>query len=178
MDKLDREGLCACRLFREHCTFYKGVFVKDLSRLGRRLKDIIIVDNSPSAYMFQPENALPILSWYDNMNDHVLYEFLPILAGLSKVEDVRTYLKRFVFDNQVHITKAYQIMKPIAAREEDTHMQNLVMLSQPGERSPSENKYRDDGPLSRSGNKKAQAVEIKKPLLNTWTQNIKRQHGP
>ena len=43
------------------------------------------------------------------------------------------------------------------------------MLSQPGERSPSENKYRDEGPLSRSGNKKAQAVEIKKPLLNTWT---------
>ena len=34
MDKLDPKGICTKRLFREHCTFYGGVFVKDLSRMG------------------------------------------------------------------------------------------------------------------------------------------------
>jgi len=37
--------------------------VKDLSRLGRKLENIIIVDNSPNSYFFQPENALPSLNW-------------------------------------------------------------------------------------------------------------------
>ena len=30
------------------------------------MKDVIIVDNSPNAYFFHPENAVPILSWYDD----------------------------------------------------------------------------------------------------------------
>ena len=51
MDLLDPEGLCESRLFREHCTFHGGVFVKDLVRLNRDMKDVIIVDNSPAAYM-------------------------------------------------------------------------------------------------------------------------------
>jgi RNA polymerase II subunit A small phosphatase-like protein len=39
-------------LYREDCTFWNGIFVKDLTRLGRRMEDIIIVDNSPAAYLF------------------------------------------------------------------------------------------------------------------------------
>ena len=33
IDFLDPKGLCAHRLFREHCTFFNGILVKDLSRL-------------------------------------------------------------------------------------------------------------------------------------------------
>jgi RNA polymerase II subunit A small phosphatase-like protein len=40
------------RLFREHCTFFQGVFIKDMSLLGRPLSDVIIIDNSPSSYAF------------------------------------------------------------------------------------------------------------------------------
>jgi RNA polymerase II subunit A small phosphatase-like protein len=69
VNQLDPDNFCAYRLFREHCTLVNNAFVKDLTRLGRKMKDVIIVDNSPVAYMFQPENALPILSWYDNMED-------------------------------------------------------------------------------------------------------------
>ena len=28
-----------------------GIYVKDLSKIGRNLKDVIIVDNSPHAYI-------------------------------------------------------------------------------------------------------------------------------
>jgi len=66
MELLDPQHLCSYKLFREHCTFYNNAYVKDLSRLGRPLKDTIIVDNSPVAYLFQPENAMPIPSWYDD----------------------------------------------------------------------------------------------------------------
>ena len=52
MSILDQEGWCSNRLFREHCTFYNGIFVKDLTQLGRNMKDVIIIDNSPSAYLF------------------------------------------------------------------------------------------------------------------------------
>jgi RNA polymerase II subunit A small phosphatase-like protein len=49
-----------------------NAFVKDLSKLGRQMTDVIIVDNSPIAYMLQPENALPIISWYEDMTDREL----------------------------------------------------------------------------------------------------------
>mmetsp|Transcript_32946 Transcript_32946/g.50379 ORF Transcript_32946/g.50379 Transcript_32946/m.50379 type:complete len:97 (-) Transcript_32946:1501-1791(-) len=75
MDILDETNCCSDRLFREHCTFTNGMYVKDLSELGRDLKDVLIIDNSPTAYLFQPENALPIISWYDEKDDVVLYDY-------------------------------------------------------------------------------------------------------
>ena len=73
VDILDPEHMCSYRLFREHCTYVNNAFVKDLTRLGRAMTDVIILDNSPIAYMFQPENAIPILSWYDNPEDTELH---------------------------------------------------------------------------------------------------------
>jgi len=52
MKILDSGELCDYKLFREHCTFFNGIFVKDMTQLGRHMKDIIIIDNSPSAYLF------------------------------------------------------------------------------------------------------------------------------
>jgi RNA polymerase II subunit A small phosphatase-like protein len=52
MKIIDPEGLCSYQLYREHCTFYNNAFVKDLTRLGRAMSDLIILDNSPIAYMF------------------------------------------------------------------------------------------------------------------------------
>ena len=53
MDILDENQCCAFRLFREHCTFINGVYVKDLKRLNRDLKDIIIVDVSKYIYILK-----------------------------------------------------------------------------------------------------------------------------
>ncbi len=44
--------------FPESCVFHRGNYVKDLSRLGRDLNKVIIVDNSPASYIFHPDNAV------------------------------------------------------------------------------------------------------------------------
>lgn len=59
-DLLDTENIFKARLFRESCAFYRGNYVKDLSRLGRDLNRVIIVDNSPASYIFHPDNAVSI----------------------------------------------------------------------------------------------------------------------
>jgi RNA polymerase II subunit A small phosphatase-like protein len=79
--------------------------------LGRDMKDVIIIDNSPAAYLFQPENALPILSWYDDKEDQVLYEYVSLLKELSNVEDVRPILSTSVSENVINIQKAKDLIR-------------------------------------------------------------------
>jgi RNA polymerase II subunit A small phosphatase-like protein len=67
-----------------------------MSLLGRPMKDVIIVDNSPNAYYFHPENAVPILSWYDDLDDRCLFELIPLLEALAQVDDVRKVIPQFV----------------------------------------------------------------------------------
>uniref|UniRef100_A0A8C1D3F9 CTD (carboxy-terminal domain, RNA polymerase II, polypeptide A) small phosphatase-like a n=2 Tax=Cyprinus carpio TaxID=7962 RepID=A0A8C1D3F9_CYPCA len=92
-DLLDRWGVFRARLFRESCVFHRGNYVKDLSRLGRELNKVIIVDNSPASYIFHPENAVPVQSWFDDMTDTELLDLLPLFEGLSKETDVYSVLQ-------------------------------------------------------------------------------------
>lgn len=87
----DLLGIKAPILYRDSCTFHEGSYVKDLTHLGVDLKDVIIIDNSPSSYQFQPENAIPIKDFTGDQNDDELLKIVPILYGLSIVDDVRTY---------------------------------------------------------------------------------------
>ncbi|XP_028328131.1 CTD small phosphatase-like protein isoform X2 [Gouania willdenowi] len=87
-DLLDQWSVFRARLFRESCVFHRGNYVKDLSRLGRELNNVIIVDNSPASYIFHPENAVPVQSWFDDMNDTELLDLLPFFEGLSKEDEV------------------------------------------------------------------------------------------
>lgn len=92
-DLLDQWGVFRARLFRESCVFHRGNYVKDLSRLGRELNKVIIVDNSPASYIFHPENAVPVQSWFDDLTDTELLDLLPLFEGLSKETDVYSVLQ-------------------------------------------------------------------------------------
>ena len=60
------------------------------------MKDVIILDNSPIAYMFQPENAMPIVSWYDDKEDRQLHRSAVLLERLAYEQDVRKIIKRLI----------------------------------------------------------------------------------
>ncbi|XP_027691572.1 CTD small phosphatase-like protein isoform X2 [Vombatus ursinus] len=94
-DLLDRWGVFRARLFRESCVFHRGNYVKDLSQLGRELSKVIIIDNSPASYIFHPENAVPVQSWFDDMGDTELLDLIPFFEGLSREEDVYGMLQKF-----------------------------------------------------------------------------------
>lgn len=94
LDLLDPKKLVRIRLFRDSCCPYEGNYVKDLSRLGRKLEDTIIVDNSPHSYIFQPENAIPIGTFIGDPQDHELLDMIPLLADTRMSEDVRDMLLR------------------------------------------------------------------------------------
>lgn len=93
LDLLDPRKVIRYRLFREACSNYKGNYVKDLNVIGRELKNTIIIDNSPSSYLFHPENAIPCGSWFDDETDTELYDMLPLLDELVTVDNVRTALQ-------------------------------------------------------------------------------------
>ena len=101
MLKLDPNNFCAYKLFREHCTFYNNAFVKDLTRLGRSMKDVIILDNSPVAYLFQPENAMPAVSWYDDKNDEELLRVANLLERMVHEDDVRKVIRTIIHNNKI-----------------------------------------------------------------------------
>ena len=110
LDILDTGKIIKHRLYREQCTFLNGIYIKDLKRLNRPLGDLIIVDNSPLAYIFNEENGLPIKTWYDDRDDIELIKILPLLIFFSKVNDVRKYIINFVEDNDIKYTEANEFI--------------------------------------------------------------------
>ncbi len=92
LDLLDRGATVRWRLFRESCYPYEGNYVKDLTCLGRELRNTIIVDNSPHSYIFQPFNAVPIRNFIDDMSERDLLDLLPQLLSLADVHDVSTVI--------------------------------------------------------------------------------------
>ena len=110
LDILDKEGYIQHRLYRDNCTFLDGIYVKPLKKIGRSIKDIIIVDNSPLAYAFDNDNGLPITSWFDDKNDKELFDITPLLIFLSKTNDVRKYIEKFVYFDKINYSKALKII--------------------------------------------------------------------
>lgn len=92
LDLLDKDGVIRWRLFREACYPFEGSYVKDLQCMGRDPSQMILVDNSPHSYAFQPENALPIGTFIDDMEDEELLDCLDTLLAVELASDVRPAL--------------------------------------------------------------------------------------
>ncbi|KAK5698314.1 hypothetical protein LTR17_023756 [Elasticomyces elasticus] len=94
LDQLDVHHVVHHRLFRESCYNHQGNYVKDLSMMGRDLRETIIIDNSPTSYIFHPQHAVPISSWFSDAHDNELLDLIPVLEDLAgpQVSDVSLVL--------------------------------------------------------------------------------------
>ena len=113
LDKLDKLNVISQRFYRENCIFQKGIYIKDLRKIGRELKNIIIIDNNPASYIMNMDNGIPIITWYDNLEDDQLIKLIPILKYLATVEDVRPFIRQIVNRkiNKIDFNFANQIIK-------------------------------------------------------------------
>ena len=98
LDLLDKNKCIKYRLYREHCTFSNGIYIKDLKIFERKINNMIIIDNNPLSYDNNIENGIPILSWYDDLDDNELLKLLPILKYMSSpnIPDVRNIINKIV----------------------------------------------------------------------------------
>ena len=128
LDILDKEKNIKYRLYRDQCTFINGIYIKDLKKCNRSLKDLIIVDNSPIAYTFDSDNGLPIKTWIEDPDDRELMKLVPILEFLSKTKDVRKFIDQFVYNNKILYDEALEIIKMKELMDEK-YMHNLKLLN-------------------------------------------------
>ena len=105
LDILDPEkNIIKYRLYREHTSIYSSIngmsFSKDLSKLGRDLNKVIIIDNLSDNFKLQPNNGIHIGTWTDNMKDTELLEIGKFLEDLilRKPNDVRVIIQKIKED--------------------------------------------------------------------------------
>ena len=85
------ENYFDARLYRQHTVAYGKDIVKDISRIGRPLDKICIVENMPQNYRLQKENGILIKSFYgDDIYDTALHSLGDILMKIAnEFNDVR-----------------------------------------------------------------------------------------
>jgi len=85
------------RLYRQHTVIIDNDFVKDLSRVGRPLDKIAIVDNMPQNFRLQKENGINIKAfWGEEVYDTALIDLAPILINIAKEGgDIRDGLAKY-----------------------------------------------------------------------------------
>ena len=85
------------RLYRQHTITCGKDIVKDISRIGRSLDKIIIVENMPQNYRLQKENGILIKSFYgEDIYDNALASLGTILVQIAnEFNDVRIGIAKY-----------------------------------------------------------------------------------
>ena len=91
---LDCKDKIDYKLYRQHTDLIDGTNVKDLSKLGRDLAKVIIIDNIEDNYKLQPNNGLNISDFEGDENDNELIFLLNDLLKIVKTPglDIRNEL--------------------------------------------------------------------------------------
>ena len=70
-----------------------GAYCKDLGILGRPLARTVLIDDSNTSFMLQPDNGIPIPAFHGDPHDRNLVSVLPLLRSLGELDDVRPALR-------------------------------------------------------------------------------------
>lgn len=95
------------RFYREHTSVINMEVVKDLNKVKRDLKRVILIDNLASNLKLQPYNGFHIKTWTDDIADKELLYLSRILKDfvVNKVDDVRKEIKKI--KDELQITNQY-----------------------------------------------------------------------
>ena len=93
---IDPEKKISYRLYRQHTIKIGNTFIKDLAKLGRDLKKVIIIDNCSENYSLQPKNGINVIDFVGNEDDDILFYLKNDLINLYKKnpDDIRPFLKQ------------------------------------------------------------------------------------
>lgn len=99
LDRLDPQRLVQYRLYRDSTRYVNGKHVRDLSKLNRDLKQVLLITADPDAYSLQPENAVKLPKWTtsNGADDTTLLDLLPFLEAIvrTNVPDLRDVVKSY-----------------------------------------------------------------------------------
>ena len=96
------------KLYRQHASLNGDDYVKDLNKLGRDLKKVVIIDNLPQAFKLQKSNGICIKPFYgDSIGDRNTLKFLSevlerIRYDAEETNDIRESIKK---ENHFIITR-------------------------------------------------------------------------
>ena len=88
------------RLYRENCVLMGSAYVKDISKLGRDLSKIAIIDNDLACFYLQQENGIlikPFTGINIGENDEILKNLYKILLNIinKTFKDIRIELEQY-----------------------------------------------------------------------------------
>ena len=97
LNKIDKENkFFSYRLYNKHTDIIKGKTIKDISKIGRNLKQIVLVDNDKSNALYK-ENFIHIKSWHYDIFDNEIEKIQNILieiANDNECDDIRNLIKK------------------------------------------------------------------------------------
>ena len=95
------------KLYRHHTILINNEFVKDISKIGRDLNKIVIIDNSEINFSLQKENGILIKSFFgEDEEDCALSNLVDILEDIIKNRfiDIRKELHKYKNDIFTKVT--------------------------------------------------------------------------
>uniref|UniRef100_A0A7S3L405 Mitochondrial import inner membrane translocase subunit TIM50 n=1 Tax=Amphora coffeiformis TaxID=265554 RepID=A0A7S3L405_9STRA len=99
VESLDKDGYIRHRLFRDATHYHNGVHVKDLKRLNRNIKRMVVIDDDLAEVQFNPENVIRVKPYDDptDRTDDTLARITPFLIEIARenVQDVPAVLRQF-----------------------------------------------------------------------------------
>ena len=93
-----KEQIFDYKFYREHAVVVGKDFVKDLSRIGRSLSRVVIVDNMPMNFRLHEDNGIAIIPYfYQDKEDNALLQLGNILRNIAmeRGDDIREHLVKY-----------------------------------------------------------------------------------
>ena len=77
------------KIYRGKCILKREGYIKDLKIfLNRDIRNMVIIDNLILSFTEQLDNGIHIPTFKGNKNDTEFLKLIPLMIGLSKVDDI------------------------------------------------------------------------------------------